>query len=103
MGVKLQAVDAVLSGKKVTHVAAEYGLPAQTLINWLKKHRVGRLSQSVPLSVEEMECIRDCFQMILGGGLLPDETLTTKKIMVGLNKKMTKMLNQSQDSGCLLT
>jgi transposase-like protein len=67
---KIQAVEAVHSGKKITHVAVEYGLPVQTLCNWLKDEQRGALNAAVHLSIEEMECIRDYCTMMISGGLL---------------------------------
>ena len=57
---KLEAVRLVGAGQSVAAVAAILGLPNQTLHNWLKAHREGRLAGPGPKPVtpEQMELAR---------------------------------------------
>jgi len=57
---KLAAVQLIAAGRRPAEVAREIGLVAQTLHNWLKAHREGRLGhgQAVKVSPEQMEIAR---------------------------------------------
>jgi len=57
---KLEAVRLVGAGQSVAAVAAILGLPNQTLHNWLKAHREGRLAGpgAKPVTPEQMELAR---------------------------------------------
>jgi transposase-like protein len=97
---KAQAVEAVQSGRKMAHVAAEYGMSPRNLDNWLKEDQRGALDATVRLSVDEMESIRDYCALMLSGGLLVEEALAAQKMIIGLDKKMIAMLNQSRNTIC---
>ena len=57
---KLEAVRLVKGGQSVTATAKVLGIPDQTLSNWLKADREGRLGGpgSKPVSAEQMEIAR---------------------------------------------
>ena len=54
---KIAAVQQVLAGKKAAEVSRELGVVEQTLHNWLKAYRQGKLGGSVSNAVtpEQME------------------------------------------------
>lgn len=57
---KLEAVRLVGAGQSIAATAAILGLPDQTLHNWLKAHREGRLggAGSKPVTPEQMDLAR---------------------------------------------
>lgn len=57
---KQEAVRLVLAGKSMAAVARNLGIVDQTLFNWVKAHRQGRLvgADSKPVSAEQMELSR---------------------------------------------
>ncbi len=57
---KLEALRLIGAGQSVAVVAATLGVADQTLHNWLKAHREGRLGGpgSKPVSPEQMELAR---------------------------------------------
>jgi len=57
---KLEAVRLVGAGQSIAAVAAILSLPDQTLHNWLKAHREGRLGGpgARPVTPEQMELAR---------------------------------------------
>lgn len=57
---KLAAVQLVEAGRKPAEVCRELGVIEQTLHNWLKAHREGRLGhhQAKPLTPDQMELSR---------------------------------------------
>jgi len=57
---KLEAVRLVGAGQSIAATAAILGLPDQTLHNWLKANREGRLggAGSKPVTPEQMELAR---------------------------------------------
>ena len=54
---KIAAVQQVLAGKKVAEVARDLGVVEQTLHNWMKAYRAGKLAStgSKQISPEQME------------------------------------------------
>lgn len=57
---RVAAVQLVQSGRRAAEVARELGLAEQTLHNWLKAHREGRLGHGIGKAVtpEQMEIAR---------------------------------------------
>jgi transposase len=57
---KLEAVRLIGAGQSIAATAAILGLPDQTLHNWLKAHREGRLGGpgAKPVTPEQMELAR---------------------------------------------
>ncbi|GBL46754.1 mobile element protein [Sulfuriferula multivorans] len=57
---KQEAVRLVLAGKSMAAVARTLGIVDQTLFNWVKAHRQGRLvgADRKPVSAEQMELTR---------------------------------------------
>ena len=57
---KLEAVRLIGAGQSIAATAAILGLPDQTLHNWLKAHREGRLAGpgAKPVTPEQMELAR---------------------------------------------
>ena len=57
---KQEAVRLVQSGQRVAAAARSLGIAEQTLHNWLKAHRGGKLSDTPakPVSAEQMEIAR---------------------------------------------
>ncbi len=57
---KLEAVRLIGAGQSIAATAAILGLPDQTLHNWLKAHREGRLGGSVtkPVKPDQMKLAR---------------------------------------------
>ena len=57
---KLEALRLISAGQSIAATAAILGLPDQTLHNWLKAHREGRLGGpgAKPVTPEQMELAR---------------------------------------------
>ena len=57
---KQEAVRLVQAGQSIAAVARTLGIVDQTLFNWVKAHRQGRLvgADSKPVSAEQMELTR---------------------------------------------
>jgi transposase len=55
---KLEAVRLVKSGQSMAVVSATLGIRAQTLHNWVKAEREGKLTGMKPVSPEQMELAR---------------------------------------------
>ena len=57
---KQEAVRLVQAGQSIAAVARTLGIVDQTLFNWVKAHRQGRLTgaDSKPVSAEQMELTR---------------------------------------------
>jgi transposase len=57
---KLEAVRLVEKGQSIAAVARSLGVVDQTLFNWVKVHKAGKLSgaDSKPVSAEQMEISR---------------------------------------------
>lgn len=57
---KQEAVRLVQAGQSIAAVARTLGIVDQTLFNWVKAHRQGRLTgaDSKPVSAEQMELAR---------------------------------------------
>ena len=55
---KQEAVRQVESGKALAQVARELGLSDQTLSNWRKAVKAGKLSKGKPVTPQEMELTR---------------------------------------------
>lgn len=57
---KQEAVRLVEAGQSIASVARTLGMVDQTLFNWVKAHRQGRLTgaDSKPVSAEQMELTR---------------------------------------------
>ena len=57
---KLEALRLISAGQSIAATAAILGLPDQTLHNWLKAHREGRLGGpgTKPVTPEQMELAR---------------------------------------------
>ena len=62
---KQEAVRLVKSGQSIAAVARSLGLVEQTLFNWVKAQREGRLTgaDSKPVSAEQMEIGRLCAEL----------------------------------------
>ena len=94
--IKAAAVEKVKSGKNAARVAADYGVPAQTLANWLRADRDGALGELVRLSVSEMECIMEYCSAIADSNLTSAGMASEKKVLANLKKKITSALNRAR-------
>ncbi len=89
-------MEKVKAGKHAARVAAEHGVPAQTLANWLRADRDGALGELVRLSVSEMECIMEYCSAITESNLTFTGTAKEQKVLVNLKKKITSALNRAR-------
>jgi transposase len=55
---KQEAVRQVVSGKSSAQVARELGISEQTLANWRKAAKAGKLAVGKPVTAQEMEVSR---------------------------------------------
>lgn len=93
---KAAAVEKVKAGTHAARVAADYGVPAQTLANWLRADRDGTLGELVRLSVSEMERIMEYCSTTTDGNLDFKGTPAEKKALVNLKKKINAALNRAR-------